>query len=65
MQFFRFLAILCAISALLFLGFWIADAVTGITFRFGWVLFSSILWALVFELVHRYLERKGQPKNLL
>ncbi len=63
MQFFRSLAILGAISALIDLGFWIADAATGMKFPFGWLLFSSVLWAIIFEVVHRYDQKKGRPKS--
>lgn len=59
----RSFAIVCAISALICLGFWIADAVAGTVFHFGWLLFSSILWAFVFEIAHRYLKRKGTSKT--
>jgi fucose permease len=63
MHFFRSLAILSAISALICLGYWITDAATGMKFPFGWAFFSSILWALIFEVVHRYDKKKGRPKN--
>ncbi len=61
--FFRSLAIISAIAALIGLGFWIADAATGTKFPFAWAFFSSILWALIFELVHRYDKKKGRPKS--
>ena len=60
----RSLAIVCAISALVCLAFWIVDAIAGIAFRFGWLLFSSIFWAVVFEIAHRHLKRKQRPKTL-
>jgi hypothetical protein len=59
----RSLAILCAIAAVLCLAFWIIDATTGTQFRFGWLLFSSILWGCVFEIAHRYFKRKGRAKT--
>lgn len=59
---FRSLAILSAISALIGLGFWVADAATGTKFPFGWAFFSSILWTFVFEVAHRY-DMKRRPKS--
>lgn len=58
MYFFRALSILCAVSALISVAFWIGDKITNIRFTQGWILFSSVLWMVVFWAIYRHLKKK-------
>jgi hypothetical protein len=58
MHFFRGFSILCAISALIAVVFWIGDRFTKTEFIQGWILFSSLFWMLVSWAVYRHLRKK-------
>jgi hypothetical protein len=62
MYFFRALSILCLVSALIAMFFWVGDKISGMEFRQGWLLFSSLLWMIVFWGLHVRDKRK-HPLN--
>ena len=53
-HFFRILAILSALTALLESVFWAIDRWQNLPFHQGWLLFSSIIWAVVFWALSRW-----------
>jgi eukaryotic-like serine/threonine-protein kinase len=56
MYFFRALSILSAISALIAAAFWVGDKITHTSFTQGWILFSSVLWMVLFWAIYRALD---------
>lgn len=62
MYFFRAFSILCAISTLIALVFWIGDKLTNMQFQQGWILVSSLFWMVVSWAVYRHL-KKQHPES--
>jgi hypothetical protein len=50
----------CALAALIEIVLWIGDKATGLEFKGGWILFSSILWPAVFWFAHWFRQRKNR-----
>jgi cobalamin biosynthesis protein CobD/CbiB len=61
MNFFRGFSIVCAVSALVAVVFWICDRIANVQFTQGWILFSSLLWMVVSSAIYRHLKKK-HPK---
>jgi hypothetical protein len=58
MYFLRGFSILCAISALVAVVFWIGDRITGMEFTQKWILVSSLLWGAPSWVIYRHLRKK-------
>lgn len=60
MSFLRAFSVLCAVSTVMNLVLWIVDRIEDVTFPFGWLLLSSVVWMVVSWTLYRFLKRRKE-----